>query len=226
MLIRLAFFFILLICLKAQAQESAYVYPAIARAGTQVKEFLPAGWDTLATAHGDLNKDSIPDLAVVIERKKTVSTKESEYPEAEPRMLLVLFKSKTGLTLALKSNGAILLADEGGMMGDPFQGLSIWSGCVVTHFFGGSVDKWNLSHRYRYQQGDFYLIGADASGGNANWFYSYNYNLITGRLEVEAEYEESPEKNRKYQKVVKQAKLPLLKCFEPWSLEAGEDIHF
>jgi hypothetical protein len=223
---RLIFFCVLASCLQAYAQEDAYVYPAIARSGTQVRNFVPAGWDTLATARGDLNKDSIPDVAVVIERKKTVPLKEDEFPAAEPRMLLVLFKGKAGLILACKSTQAILLSDEGGATGDPFEELSIDRGCIVTSFFGGSSEKWNLSHRYRYQQGDFYLIGADASGGNASFSFNYSYNVITGRLEVEADYEESPGKNQKYQKVVKQARLPLLKSFEPWSLRVGEDIHF
>ena len=141
-------------------------------------------------------------------------------------MLLVLFAQKKGLSLACKSKVAILLSDAGGAMGDPFEQLAIQRGTIVTGFYGGSRDKWNMSYRYRYQQGDFYLIGADAWGGNESYSYTYSYNLLTGRLQVETQDEESPGKNRKYQKVIKQTALPLLKSFEPWSLQVAEDIHF
>jgi hypothetical protein len=223
---RFLWLLLLTVGLRAYAQETAHVYPAIKRSGARVRDFVPAGWDTLATAKGDLNKDSLADVAVVIQRKKTTSSAEDGFPEAEPRLLLVLFGARTGLNLACQSNVAILLADAGGAMGDPFEQLAIERGTLVTGFYGGSRDKWNMSYRYRYQQGDFYLIGADAWGGNESYAYKYSYNLLTGRLQVEAQHEETPGKNRKYQKVVKPANLPLLKSFEPWSLQVAEDIHF
>jgi hypothetical protein len=218
---------LLLFACHSHGQTSAQSYPAIPKAGQKYRDFIPSGWDTLATAKGDLNKDNIADLALIIERKPAKKkANDDDMPEAQPRMLLVLFQQTDGLKLACQSNKAILLADEGGMMGDPFQSIAIRRGTIVTDFFGGSREKWSVTYIYRFQKGDFYLIGATNAADVAEYTEKFDYNLSTGQLNIEKIYDQSPNKNKKSQKIVKQAQLPLLKSFEPWSLKVSDKISF
>jgi hypothetical protein len=62
-----------------------------------------------------------------------------------------------------KSNGAIQLELQGGMMGDPFEGNLIDENCIVINHFGGSRQKWSYIHRFKFKNGAFKLIGATTS---------------------------------------------------------------
>lgn len=81
------------------------------------------------------------------------------------------------------SEKAILSTEHGGTMGDPLQGINhTEKGIIRIDHFGGSRDKWKYTHTYRWQKGDFKLIGAtiltdtpcEKSG-------ELDYNLSTGK---------------------------------------------
>jgi len=82
-----------------------------------------------------------------------------------------------------KSIGAILPSEHGGMMGDPFDGIEIEYGCIVVYHFGGSGQKWHYTHRYRYQNNNWYLIGATINFGRlCDYLSNYDYNVLTGKV--------------------------------------------
>lgn len=114
---------------------------------------LPAlgGHELLNFALGDLNGDGVRDAAVVYRRT----------PEPSPRPLLVFFGRPGGGygPVVARGNEAVLRGDEGGVLGDPFTGLSIERGALVVHHFGGSGWAWNLTDRYAWQGGAMRLIG-------------------------------------------------------------------
>ncbi|QZY53937.1 hypothetical protein [Crassaminicella profunda] len=150
-----------------------------------ITSFIPKGWHILeksdgqlASAEGDLNKDGIIDKVVVIEE-----TNQMEY--APSRNLLIAFGNEDGTyTLSIKAEKAILLRNEGGPFGDPFDEIIIDRGSIMLKFFGGSSERWYLKYRFRYQNNGWYLIGATEGG-----FVDVNddmlneeedYNLLTG----------------------------------------------
>ncbi|OAB38361.1 hypothetical protein [Paenibacillus glacialis] len=154
---------------------------------TGIETIIPSGWKILEKvkgepekAEGDLNKDGIHDIAAVIEKTTT------EPEEAPSRALLIAFGSmdKT-YSLSIIADRVILKADEGGVWGDPFDGLSIDRGSVLVSEYGGSNWRWYNKYRFRYQNNDWYLIGATmgeyftgtTTQENAD---EEDYNLLTG----------------------------------------------
>ena len=122
-----------------------------------------------------------------------------------------------------KSIGAILPSQQGGMMGDPFEGISIERNCIVINHFGGSRQKWNYTHRFRYQSGDFQLIGATVTFGSpCDYFFTFDYNLSNGKINYEKETEDCEHENSKIEKeemIIKLETLPKMNGFYPGNTE-------
>ena len=145
---------------------------------SDISDLVPEGWNIVEKVEGDLNKDNIDDIAVVIE-----GTSEAE-DEASNRELLIAFGNKDGTyTLSTKAEKAILRADEGGVWGDPFEGISIDNGSLLISFYGGSNWRWYGNYRFRYQDNDWYLIGATIGSFHTStneYTQEMDYNLLTG----------------------------------------------
>jgi hypothetical protein len=157
-------------------------------ASNQVKgihELIPDGWEIMifgdpVKAVGDLNKDGIDDIALIIEQV------ESDTEEAPARALLIAFGTKNnGYTLSIIADNVVLNTDEGGVFGDPFDDLKIERGAVVVSDYGGSNWRWYHTYRFRFQDNDWYLIGlksgsyfnGDSMPDEAD---EEDYNLLTG----------------------------------------------
>lgn len=145
---------------------------------------IPPGWHILLAddepvkAEGDLNKDGIMDVAAVIEGISSEDT-------APPRSLLIAFGDKEqGYRLSIIADKVLLKADEGGVWGDPFESLEINRGSVVVSHYGGSNWRWYQKYRFRYQNDDWYLIGATTgsyfNGTPMESVEEDDYNLLTG----------------------------------------------
>jgi hypothetical protein len=171
--------------------NSEVMYNLIVRMKEQnnstIDSLIPKGWRIFegrrvqdVQAIGDLNKDGIDDVAIVIEGEKN---KENEAPT---RALLIAFgKGINEYSLSIIANKAILKADQGGVFGDPLEGIAVDRGSVVISFYGGSNYRWYYKYRFRFQDNDWYLIGATLGDyytgtmtmDNAN---EKDYNLLTG----------------------------------------------
>jgi hypothetical protein len=161
-----------------------------------VKDFsklIPEGWTILtaygteAKAEGDLNKDNIPDIAAVIEQKASTNTNETkDLSNAAARSLIIAFANPdNSYSLSVKADKAVLLANEGGVFGDPFDSISISRGSVILHFYGGSNWRWYADYRFRFQDRDWYLIGATLGSyfdgtDTPETADEEDYNLLTG----------------------------------------------
>lgn len=196
----------------AAASESV---PAAATADTIAS---PAGLTKLGEATGDLDKDGQAETVIVYDTQR--SSKDDMGTERE----LHIFKSKDGKwELWHKSIGPVMPSESGGVMGDPFGEVKIENGCIVVFHAGGSRMKWNYTHRYRFQEGDWKLIGATSlDGAPCEYWQTYDYNLSTGNINYEKETEDcdKSEENPKMSKTKKTFSqklkaLPSMDGFEP-----------
>ncbi|MEK5028289.1 hypothetical protein [Paenibacillus sp. FSL M7-1046] len=150
-----------------------------------INTLIPSGWRVLiqddepVTTEGDLNKDGITDVAMIIEQLQPNTE------EAPERSLLIAFGTNDSYLLSIIADKVILKSDEGGIWGDPFESLSIDRGSVVVSDYGGSNWRWYNKYRFRFQDNEWYLIGATMGeyfSGNATQEEAdeQDYNLLTG----------------------------------------------
>lgn len=161
-----------------------------------VTSLIPSGWHILedrfegkpVKAKGDLNKDGVEDVAIVIE--KTQETEGEKAQESEffgaPRSLLIAFGNEDNtFSLSIIADDVVLPEEAGGVWGDPFDSLTIDRGSVVLSDYGGSNWRWYNKYRFRFQDNDWFLIGA-----TMGWYFTGtstsengdedDYNLLTG----------------------------------------------
>ncbi len=90
-----------------------------------------------------------------------------------------------------RSREALLDSKSGGMMGDPFQEITINNGILLILQAGGSSWKWDRTDKYRFRHGRFDLIGHTAEFGKlCEEWTSIDYNLSTGNISARKDYEQ------------------------------------
>ena len=163
------------------------------------RSFIPNDYDTLddGVARGDLNKDGIEDIVIVVgskwEQDENWSEKASDSNVA-PRLLMILFGTDSGYVQIAKNDKAILCKDCGGIFGDPFAGIEINKNVLSINHYGGSNWRWGYTHKFRFQDKDFFLIGqtkysflAVENCEKLNDFAGTKYediNFVTGKYEM------------------------------------------
>jgi hypothetical protein len=76
---------------------------------------------------------------------------------------LYLGEKKGGYKLHSVGKKAVFGPDDGGTMGDPFQGVDFDQKKKVLSIavYGGSSHRWSGIYKYRFQKNDLHLIGTD-----------------------------------------------------------------
>ncbi len=179
----------------------------------------PAGMTKLAEASGDLDGDGQAEAVAVFDTGK----EDSENGIGTARELHI-YKQKDGkMELLNNYKGAIMSSESGGLKGDPFDTVSVDNGVLVLHHFGGSRDTWDYTHRFRFQDNDYKLIGATyIAGADCDAIETFDYNLSTGVINYEKITEDCKDgydkrKTTKSNKTFnnKMKSLPSLKDFRP-----------
>ena len=160
-----------------------------------IKDFTPKFWKLKATAYGDLDK---------LPGDEAVAVYETPIPgDVGFKQVLAIYK-KNGNKWMLWHQSAkpILDTEGGGTMGNLFEGIAIANRAIVINHFGGSRQKWSYKHIYRFQNNDWYLIGASVHfGAPCDYFIDFDYNLSTGDVvatyqqEICDDSEKGPEKH-------------------------------
>lgn len=125
---------------------------------------------------GDLDNDGIPEKVVIYDTDSIVDF-------GLVRALHIYKKEKDGWKIWRKSTTAILKSNEGGAsVEDPFQSIRIKNKIlVITHQGGGGPSMWSYSHKYRFQNNAFYLIGVSKEDSHYEDKTVFDYNLSTGK---------------------------------------------
>lgn len=122
---------------------------------------------SISKIEGDLNKDGINDVVIVTQ---------DTLNEILPYKLEVFFAQPNGkLKLIVSTIKAIEPASIG--YGNEFDDVSIEKGVLIIDF---QLLRGHYTHRFRYQNGNFELIGYTEVGLSAGKVYTTDFNLSTG----------------------------------------------
>jgi hypothetical protein len=176
------------------AQETKRPPLTVPESADTPAKFVPRGWrlepETLKEA--DLNGDGRPDAAFVISNGANLND-----PNVTKHVLVLALRGGDGkLHRSIVNDAAVLDGDEGGVFGDPFQGLSVQRGVVEIQHYGGSRDRWSFTHKYRFQNGQWELIGLEV--GNMDTLDLEHYddqdiNLSTGLVNAKKRGRDGPD---------------------------------
>ena len=177
---RIGSVFIAALSLLMSAPAPAQVEPAphIPAYGKSIGSFVPEGFHVLASKEADFNGDGLTDVVVVLEADDEVLRYE------QPRPLIVLFKQRDGgYRLSGRSDNAVPTAPPG-VHGDRFEGIKIRRNTFIvtsggSSGAGSSGDE--SQEQYRYQNGDWYLIGTQEH----TWNYPLNPSSDSSYLNAE-----------------------------------------
>jgi len=212
-----------------------FSYPVLPDDGASMEEFIPSGWSVLAVDSGDLDKDMTIDIALVLEYNDSIRVDDNVL--AQPRVFAILFRNnKNGYDLALQSDSLIPMNDQWNME-DPFNEncLSIKKGVLELNFSvfhtAGSWCTTGYSYKFRYQNGEFLLIGADFSTfwrNGANPSAEYSYNFITGKkltIISPADDDENGGTEKKWSTITGNRRVTLSTFGDPFSWNFEGETH-
>jgi hypothetical protein len=210
----------------------SFTYPDMVKNAKNGNDFVPAGWNILSQAKGDLNHDGTIDIALVLEYKDTVSiVKDEDTISTQPRILLILFRNpgSTNYSLVQQSNTFILPGDRR-YMDDPLQSIKIINGVLHIDFnISYSMGSWYAdvyNYKFRYHNNQFELIGADVySMHRASHDYTkYSYDFLT-RKRVLISGNEERSRKEVHTKILDTHKLMCLSTLiKPFSWEVEPDV--
>ena len=214
----------------------------------KIEDFIPKGWKSIIVKKGDLNKDKIDDVVLIIEKNDPKNFKKNEEsyqtsPENHnPRIILVLFKDKNSkYTLAAKNDKGFIIspgeAYESGLQNlesPDFDNdlsksitiknntLRIFTFAELTRSSGSSI------YVFRYQNNRFELIGLENQNifANAEYIdtYNYSFNFSTKKLKIHNLREKLESDMRKEEKIEKKLNIKESYILDTMLETTGVDI--
>ena len=215
---------------------------------SKVEDFIPKGWKKLIVEKGDLNKDKIDDIVLVIEKndpknfKKIEDSPRSNPVNFNPRIILVLFKDKNSkYTLVAKNDKNFIVssgyASEEGLesLDSPDYNDNLSKAVTIKnntlHIFTlADYVKYATSTTYifRYQNNRFELIGLDAQSilGDTEYVNTRNYsiNFSTKKLIIHNMSEKLESNVKKEEKTEKNLNITEIYALDTMSETTGVDI--
>ena len=188
-------------------KEGKYGKDFTLKKAKKIEDFTPLLWTIVQEVNGNIIDDSTSEKVVIYEKPHLLDN--------EPEHCLAIFYQKSG-SWELKEQFFNLIQSYqfGGE-----SAVEIDRKCIVISNAGAN---WEKTYRYRFQNNDFYLIGVTISNGKCDEYSTFDYNLNTGKVEYNHNFEDCSEeenlktpKNIKIKLYKKGLKIPLMRDFFP-----------
>ncbi len=163
----------------------------LAEKGRTAKDIVPEGW-TFQEVRGDLNKDQLEDLVVIAvsHDKAGIKTRDDgyEYNLNQP-VMAIYFGQQDGSLKRWKEYPSLLLANPSEHLSYTYSLKIAPKGALIIAVEPfASAGTWQQStygFTYRYQDGDFYLIGKDEDSyaRNSGEGEQSSYNYLTHKCQ-------------------------------------------
>lgn len=162
------------------------------------KNHIPKGWVIESVAEGDLDNDSIPDIAFVASDRE-INDFLNDAPSGSSLYSKIFIFMNEGNQYSLFQQGSHYVDDRGaGTRGMPEAHLEINKG-VLFVFMGTPAPSWFVTRLFRMEDHQLRLIGMEAgivrSGIGVS--ESTSYNLLTGKCQKKVEFFVKTESEKK-----------------------------
>lgn len=127
--------------------------------GKTINSFIPKGWLQLHSTTSDFDSDGLKDAVVVL-----IDSVNEKITGDGNRSLIILKATTSGYILSGYCDSAYLCFGCGGVHGDPFESVSFTNDQLVLKHIVGSSYRSELTTRFRYQDGGWFLIGETVKG--------------------------------------------------------------
>ena len=154
----------------------------------ELKDFtIPKAYEKILETKGDLDKDGKDETVIVFNTDQTTDSESSGLIRK-----FYILKNVNGKLKIWKENSNLIFDSKTGFYPDENQlELSIKNNCLVIFqsYFSNSRHTVTSKNTYRFQNGDFYLIGALVKFDDTCEFnFSDEINFSTGKVVVEETY--------------------------------------
>ncbi|MCS4303787.1 hypothetical protein [Chryseobacterium sp. BIGb0232] len=148
---------------------------------------VPKGYKKVKEIKGDLDKDGKNETVLVFDTDKPASAEEKDY-----KRVFYILKNDQGNLKIWKENSTLLYSSRMGFYPDGnILDIQIKNNCLIVeqHFSSNSRHTLTNKHTFRFQNGDFYLIGSyDNFADNCEFDFTNEINFSTGKVIVDREY--------------------------------------
>ncbi|SDF79248.1 hypothetical protein [Epilithonimonas hungarica] len=156
----------------------------------ELKDFvIPKGYEKIIEVKGDLDKDGKEEIVMVFNTDKIINN----ISNGLERKLYIL-KNINGKLKVWQENFNLLFDSKEGFYPESNElELSIKNNCLIIFqsYFSNSRHTVTSKNTYRFQNGDFYLIGALAKFDDTCEFnFSNEINFSTGKVIIDDQYSE------------------------------------
>ena len=164
-----------------------------------INDFIPKGWKEILATSGDLNKDKLEDVVIIIEKDDEKNIKKNNtigpnYLNLNPRILLILFKQKDGTYILVDKNDKGFIQSENDeknpTLMDTLSGIDIKNNTLkISHDYFLSVETWSALQSvftFRFQNNRFELIGFDNNlfVRNSGEQEKFSINFLTNKIKT------------------------------------------
>lgn len=158
---------------------------------------VPKGYQKISQAKGDLDKDGKDETVIIFNTDKKVKKNDRE---DFPRTLYIL-KTIDGTLKIWKENNTLLFSSGMGFYPEdnapPEISIKNNSLSITQIFNTNSRHTQTYKHTFRFQNGDFYLIGSyDRFEDTCDFDYLNEINFSTGKVIVDEEHASCDEDER------------------------------
>jgi hypothetical protein len=188
----------------------------------------------LDSTQGDLNKDKQKDLVLIVQHKDSVTiiNNDNDTVLTQPRILIILlYDQETNQYQLVENINSFILNHDNPNMEEPYQDISINNGVLKIDFnIFMNMGGWgmsNNSYKFRFQDTDFVLIGADYNYVNraSGETEERSYNFLTKKVKVSTGTIES-DKQKVIWRTIDLKELKTFKTFkQPFTWEVENDYY-
>lgn len=200
---------------KLAVKNGQYGRTISVKRAQNVSDFLPKLWKVRQEERGDIVGDSTSEHIVVYE--KPIVDEEISY-------CMAIFQRNNDGVWELYDQYFKIIEKMG--INESLPEVNIKNKILLLNneWEGTGITNGSYTYRFRFQNGDFYLIGANTFQGGCSENITFDYNLSTGKINYEALYDDcSEEQNQKNPQNIKLTifrkpqQLMLLKNFIPFN---------